>query len=287
MHSYLLLLTRSAVPDPADRVLTFLVIVHFSYAWQTIMTANRDRRVRKEIQDLLKDPQSGITITSPDGSTEITNLTHFTGHFRGPPDTPYEGGQYEVDIAITDDYPFKAPRMRFITRIWHPNVSSQTGAICLDTLSTNWSPVLNLKSALISVQSLLSSPEPKDPQDAEVASMLITKPEEFERVARQWSVKYANAPRTSKSGDNATTAGSGKGQKPDDQEAKRREEQRRREAYHGYNRNMVDRFRDMGFQVEQIVDAFEFVGIDKAGGEEYEIDEEYISEITGRLLHDM
>ena len=47
------------------------------------------------------------------------------------------------------------------------------GAICLDTLSSQWSPVLTIKSALISLQSLLSTPEPKDPQDAEVAGMLM------------------------------------------------------------------------------------------------------------------
>jgi ubiquitin-conjugating enzyme (huntingtin interacting protein 2) len=69
------------------------------------------------------------------------------------------------------------------------------GAICLDTLSTNWSPVLTLKSALIMLQSLLSSPEPKDPQDAEVAAMLLKKPAEFEHKAREWAEKYAGAPK--------------------------------------------------------------------------------------------
>jgi ubiquitin-conjugating enzyme (huntingtin interacting protein 2) len=71
----------------------------------------------------------------------------------------------------------------------------QKGAICLDTLSTQWSPVLTIKSALISLQSLLSTPEPKDPQDHEVASMLIRNPSEFEHVAREWAVKYAGAPK--------------------------------------------------------------------------------------------
>ena len=54
--------------------------------------------------------------------------------------------------------------------------------------------MLTLKSALISLQSLLSSPEPKDPQDAEVARMLITNPREFAHVAREWAVRYAGAP---------------------------------------------------------------------------------------------
>lgn len=70
------------------------------------------------------------------------------------------------------------------------------GAICLDTLSSAWSPVLTIKSALLSLQSLLSTPEPKDPQDAEVANMLMQRPKEFERVAREWAVIYAGASRT-------------------------------------------------------------------------------------------
>ena len=69
------------------------------------------------------------------------------------------------------------------------------GAICLDTLSSAWSPVLTIKSALLSLQSLLSTPEPKDPQDAEVANMLLRKPKEFERVAREWAIAYAGAPK--------------------------------------------------------------------------------------------
>ncbi|EME82351.1 uncharacterized protein MYCFIDRAFT_154883 [Pseudocercospora fijiensis CIRAD86] len=258
------------------------------------MASNRNRRLQKEIADILKDPQSGIRITSPQGSSDITDFTHFKGHFRGPPDTPYEGGKYEIDIRITSEYPFKPPEMRFITRIWHPNVSSQTGAICLDTLSTAWSPVLTLKSALISLQSLLSSPEPKDPQDAEVARMLITRPEEFKHVAREWAIRHAGAPRP--------PPGSGKGgasssmdheeataeekKKMDDKEAKKAEEKRRREAYKGYNKHMIDQFVQMGFGVDQVVSAFEYVGIDKAGGEQYELEEEYIGDVTARLFNE-
>ena len=55
--------------------------------------------------------------------------------------------------------------------------------------------MLTIKSALLSLQSLLSTPEAKDPQDAEVATMLLKNPKEFARVAAEWAVKYANAPK--------------------------------------------------------------------------------------------
>lgn len=250
--------------------------------------ANKQRRLVKEISDIVKDTHSGITVTAPDGTSDITDFTHFRGHFKGPPDTPYEGGRYEIDIKITGEYPFKPPEMRFITKIWHPNVSSQTGAICLDTLGTAWSPVLTLKSALISLQSLLSSPEPKDPQDAEVANMLITRPEEFKHVAREWAQKYAGAPRP-KPGDPRSGASSSmpiQPAPPEDaaREKRRRDEARRRAAYEGYNRNMVDKFVAMGFQVEQVVSAFQWVGLDKNDGEEYDLEEEYQGDIVARLF---
>lgn len=68
---------------------------------------------------------------------------------------------------------------------------------------------MNLKSALQSLQLLLSTPEPKDPQDHEVASMMIRNPAEFDHVAQEWAVQYANAPRRDRGeGSGGATAGS-------------------------------------------------------------------------------
>lgn len=154
------------------------------------MSTNKVRRVQKELADIQTDEHSHVEANLVGG-----DLTHLKGSFEGPPSSPYEGGTYVVDVRIPSDYPFKPPVMKFETKVWHPNVSSQTGAICLDTLSSAWSPVLTIKSALLSLQSLLSTPEPKDPQDAEVAKMLMQNPREFERVAKEWAVKYAGAPK--------------------------------------------------------------------------------------------
>lgn len=85
--------------------------------------------------------------------------------------------------------------MKFITKVYHPNISSASGAICLDILKDAWSPVLTLKSTLISLQSLLCSPEPNDPQDAEVAKHYMTSRSSFEQTARYWAQAYAGAPR--------------------------------------------------------------------------------------------
>lgn len=88
--------------------------------------------------------------------------------------------------------------MKFITKVYHPNVSSASGAICLDILKDAWSPVLTLKSTLISLQSLLCSPEPSDPQDAEVAKHYMASRAGFDDTARYWTHIYAGGPEPAK-----------------------------------------------------------------------------------------
>lgn len=255
------------------------------------MASSRERRVAKELQDIHQDKdQSGVFAAPIDPS----NLTHLTGTFPGPPDTPYAGGTFQVDIQIPDTYPFKSPVMKFMTKIWHPNVSSVTvshafshpllpsppcstcslvcqGAICLDTLGTGWSPVGTIKTALISLRMLLESPNPKDPQDAEVAKMMMERPAAFAQKAHEWAVKYAGAPQQ-----DITIVDDNDGvleKKPDDPS-----------RYQGYNKELIDRFVHMGFEIDQVVEAFNFVGIDRNGGEDYELEEAYMGDITARLL---
>ena len=84
-------------------------------------------RLVKEIAAVRKDDSSGVE-ASPvsDG-----DLRHLRGTIQGPMGTPYEGGVFEIDIVIPKQYPFEPPKMKYTTKIWHPNISSQTGAICL------------------------------------------------------------------------------------------------------------------------------------------------------------
>jgi len=238
------------------------------------------RRIAKELGDIQNDTSSSI-LAQPAGNGD--DLTHLKASFPGPPETPYAGGTYIVDIKIPNEYPFRPPVMKFETKLWHPNVSSQTGAICLDTLGSAWSPVLTIKSALLSLQSLLSTPEPKDPQDAEVASMLMNHPERFDQVAREWAVKYAGAPKKNL----PTSSGPSYAQSPSQPKSHKSKEQELREQmarYQGYNKDLIDRFVSMGFDIDRVVDAFNYVGIDRNDGQDYELEEAYMGDITARLL---
>jgi ubiquitin-conjugating enzyme (huntingtin interacting protein 2) len=145
-----------------------------------------NKRLIKEIEEVRRDTAAGITIDQ-----DVGNKNHLTGTITGPDDTPYNGGRFIVDITIPTDYPFSPPKMFFKTKMWHPNVSSQTGAICLDILKDAWSPALTMKTALMSLQALMCAPEPSDPQDAEVANMYNRSIEQFNSTATFWTQTYA------------------------------------------------------------------------------------------------
>jgi ubiquitin-conjugating enzyme (huntingtin interacting protein 2) len=125
--------------------------------------------------------------------------------------------------------------MKFLTKVYHPNVSSASGAICLDILKDAWSPVLTLKSTLISLQSLLCSPEPNDPQDAEVAKHFTTSKGSFDDTARYWTQIYAVEP-------GAKGKSPGKVQSAGDEV-----------AMAGLEKAHVDQFEALGFERGQVV----------------------------------
>lgn len=145
-------------------------------------------RVQKELQECNRDFEvSGIKVAPKSEA----NLTQLLGTIPGPLGTPYEGGTFKIDITLPEGYPFEPPKMRFATKVWHPNISSQSGAICLDILKDQWSPALTLKTALLSIQALLSAPEPDDPQDAVVAQQYLREYQTFVGTARYWTEAFA------------------------------------------------------------------------------------------------
>lgn len=68
-----------------------------------------------------------------------------------PHDTPFEDGTFKLTIEFTEEYPNKAPTVRFVSKMFHPNVYAD-GGICLDILQNRWSPTYDVSAILTSIQ---------------------------------------------------------------------------------------------------------------------------------------
>jgi peroxin-4 len=114
---------------------------------------------------------------------------------KGPPETPFEGGTYEVELQIPSDYPIVPPVAKFKNKVFHPNVKFDSGEICLDILKSTWSPAWTLASVCRAIQTLLSHPEADSPLNCDAGNMIRAgDADAFNAMARYYAIEHAGAP---------------------------------------------------------------------------------------------
>ncbi|XP_055338343.1 ubiquitin-conjugating enzyme E2 N-like [Paramacrobiotus metropolitanus] len=145
------------------------------------------KRIIKETQRLLQEPVAGISAV-PDEN----NARYFHVVVAGPEGSPFEGGVFKLELFLPEEYPMSAPKVRFMTKIYHPNID-RLGRICLDILKDKWSPALQIRTVLLSIQALLSAPNPDDPLDNQVAEQWKVNEPLAIATAREWTKTYAMA----------------------------------------------------------------------------------------------
>lgn len=94
--------------------------------------------------------------------------------------TPYEDGTFRLSLEFSEDYPNKPPVVKFLSKMFHPNVYAD-GSICLDILQSNWSPTYDVSGILTSIQSLLDEPNPNSPANSLAAQLYQENRREYEK----------------------------------------------------------------------------------------------------------
>eukprot|EP00007_Cunea_sp_BSH-02190019_P010166 CAMPEP_0174237716 /NCGR_PEP_ID=MMETSP0417-20130205/9308_1 /TAXON_ID=242541 /ORGANISM="Mayorella sp, Strain BSH-02190019" /LENGTH=210 /DNA_ID=CAMNT_0015316501 /DNA_START=166 /DNA_END=795 /DNA_ORIENTATION=- len=133
-------------------------------------------RVQKDVGEMDECPD--VRVEFPDAN----NLMEFK-LFLSPQDGLYAGGTYEFTVRVPANYPFEPPKVHCDTLIYHPNIDFE-GHVCLNILRQDWMPVLNLKHVLFGLLVLFSEPNPDDPLNKDAASLMVSKPAEFQRNVR-------------------------------------------------------------------------------------------------------
>lgn len=167
---------------------------------------NSLKRLYRDLTDLRNDEGEGYvghfhieplvvpTITEEGTIEENRDMYHWEGYIMGPKETPYQGGKFKVSIKISNKYPYVPPLVKFITKIYHPNIDLK-GNICLNILKPqpggDWSPTLNIGKLMLSICNLLSDPNPNDPLNPEAGKLYTSNRSAFEAKAIAMTNDYA------------------------------------------------------------------------------------------------
>ena len=144
-----------------------------------------NERIKKETKELLKNKTEGFIVKSVDN-----NPRYFKAIIDGPRESPYEEGHFKLELYLPEKYPMVPPKCLYIIKVYHPNID-YLGRISLDILKNNWSPALQIRSVLLSIQTLLDKPNTEDPLNIEVNKRWIENKSAAEQTARDWTKSFA------------------------------------------------------------------------------------------------
>ena len=151
----------------------------------------KSKKLYGELKLLRKNPIEGITA----GPIDENDLTKWKGRVEGPKGTPFEGGYFHFKINIPENYPFEPPEVKMVTKVYHPNINSQTGNICVNILKPDkWTSTNSIQLVLLSLQGLLTKPNPDSPLEGETNKVYLEDIDKYNETVREWVKLYAQNP---------------------------------------------------------------------------------------------
>lgn len=158
------------------------------------------RILAKEVQSLKQEPLEGIQVILDD-----KDITSVEAIIDGPADTPFFGGRFRCKLQISRDFPQSPPLGFFITKIFHPNVSSR-GEICVNTLKKDWKSDLGLKHVLLTIKCLLIVPNPESALNEEAGKLLLERYDDYCTRAKLYTDIHAKAIQSKPSSTTSTSS---------------------------------------------------------------------------------
>jgi ubiquitin-protein ligase len=156
------------------------------------------QRLRKDFNDIIMIMKNNDDINKDDVYVEnnvpfeeMTQPNNFSVILRGPSGTPYSGGKFILQLEVPAEYPFRPPKVKFGTKIYHPNINDTSKSICLDILGNNWNPSLSLTHVILSVSALLDKPNPNDPLVADIGGLYKNDFDKFMSNAVEYTKTHA------------------------------------------------------------------------------------------------
>uniref|UniRef100_A0A3B4GV98 E2 ubiquitin-conjugating enzyme n=2 Tax=Haplochromini TaxID=319058 RepID=A0A3B4GV98_9CICH len=150
------------------------------------MSTPARRRLMRDFKRLQEDPPAGVSGAPSENNIMVWNAVIF-GHIStvssvGPKShmCSFVSGTFKLIVEFTEEYPNKPPTVRFVSKMFHPNVYAD-GSICLDILQNRWSPTYDVSSILTSIQSLLDEPNPNSPANSQAAQLYQENKREYEK----------------------------------------------------------------------------------------------------------
>ena len=147
------------------------------------------KRLKKELEEINKEELEGISA----GLIDDADMFKWEAIIYGPENSPYEGGRFSLNMEFPKDFPFKPPKIKFNTLIFHPNVCyNHCDKICLDILYDNWMPDISISQLLLTIQNSLIDPQIGNYSlYNEATKLYIENRNLFNEKAKEWTEKYA------------------------------------------------------------------------------------------------
>ncbi|KAG2498003.1 hypothetical protein HYH03_004262 [Edaphochlamys debaryana] len=136
------------------------------------------KRLAVELSDLVASPPEGIRVLLNEAQ-----LTDVRAEIEGPAGTPFEGGLFQMRLCLPADFPASPPKGLFVTKIFHPNVST-SGDICVNVLKRDWTSETTLRHVLMVIRCLLIQPFPDSALNEEAGKLLLEEYDEYDKRAR-------------------------------------------------------------------------------------------------------